>query len=109
MTSGRVSIVDIHYGGTGNSEPDEYVEFQNVDDLPIQIEGWTLRDDDGHAGVFSRFVMPPGQVCRVYTDEYHPDWCGFTYRSGSAIWNDEGDCAFLRNRLGTPIDTYCYP
>jgi len=109
MTDGRVSILAIHYDGTGNSEPDEYIAFQNVETFPIQIAGWTVRDDNGHVFVFPTFLMQPSQVCRVYTDEYHPDWCGFTYRSSSAIWDDNGDCAFLRDRLGTPADTYCYP
>jgi len=109
MTSGRVSIVAIHYDGTGNSEPDEYIAFQNVDSFLIQIKGWTMRDDNGHVFTFPTFLMQPGQVCRVYTDEFHPDWCGFTYRNSFAIWNNESDCAFLRDRWGTPIDTYCYP
>lgn len=109
MTSGQVSILDIHLDGTGTSKPDEYIEFQNVDSFPIQIDGWTVRNDHGNVFAFPAFLLQPGQVCRVYTDEFHPDWCGFTYRSGSAIWNDDSDCAFLRNGLGTPIDTYCYP
>ena len=109
MTSGRVSILDIHYDGTGNTAPDEYIEFQNVDTFPIQIKSWTVRDDNGHVFTFPTFLMQPGQVCRVYTDEYHPDWCGFTFWSGSAIWNNSGDCAFLRDGRGAPIDTYCYP
>jgi len=109
MTTGRLSIVHIHFAGTGNTQPDEFVAVQNDETFPIQWEGWTLRNDHGQIFFFPRFVIQPGQICRVYTDEFHPDWCGFTYRSGSAIWNDEGDCGFLRDRLVTPIDSYCYP
>jgi len=52
--------------------------------------------------------MQPGQVCRVYTNEYHPEWCGFSFGSGSAIWNNSGDCAYLRDSEGRLIDTFCY-
>jgi hypothetical protein len=53
--------------------------------------------------------MQPGQVCRVYTNEFHPEWCGFNYGRGSAIWNNSGDCAYLRDGQGNPIHEYCYP
>ncbi len=53
-------------------------------------------------------VILLGRVCRVYANEYHPEWCGFNYGSGSAIWNNSGDCAYLRDSASTPIDTYCY-
>ena len=86
----------------------EYVEIRNADTFPIQIGGWTLRNDSGHVFTFPTFLMQPGQTCRIYTDEYHLDWCGFTFQSRSSVWNNDGDCAFLRDRLGSPIDTYCY-
>jgi beta-N-acetylhexosaminidase len=57
---------------------------------------------------FPSHVMEPGQTCRVYTNEYHPEWCGFSYGSGSAIWNNSGDCADLRDSYGDTVDTYCY-
>jgi hypothetical protein len=27
---------------------------------------------------------------------------------GAAIWNNTGDCAYLRNSSGTLVDEYCY-
>ncbi len=109
LTTGVVRITEIHWLGSGLSQPDEYVEFRNDDVYAIQLRNWALRDDAQHVFQFPNFVMQPGQVCRVYTDEYRPEFCGFSYRSTAAIWNDDGDCAFLRNSLGTPIDTKCYP
>ena len=109
LTSGVVHITAIHFKGSGQSQPDEYVELRNDDAHGIQLLNWTLRDDSQHIFNFPSFVMQPGQVCRVYTDEYHPEWCGFSYYSTSAIWDDTGDCAFLRNSIETPIDTRCYP
>ena len=47
-------------------------------------------------------------TCRVYTDEAHPEWCNFNYGSGTAIWNNSGDCAYLRDAQGNLVDSYCY-
>jgi predicted ATPase with chaperone activity len=52
--------------------------------------------------------MQPGDVCRIYTNENHPEWCGFNYGSGSAIWNNSGDTATLKDGNGTLIDEYGY-
>ena len=105
-TTGNIVIVTIHYDGTGSSEPDEYVEIRNDDTKSIQLNNWTLSDTASHVFTFPSFVMEPGKVCRVYTNEYHPEWCGFSYGSGSAIWNNGGDTATLRDGNGTLIDEY---
>ena len=44
----------------------------------------------------------------VNINHVHPEWCGFSYGSGSAIWNNGGDCADLRESGGGLVDTYCY-
>lgn len=61
-----------------------------------------------HLFTFPGHVMQPGQVCRGYTDEYHTEWCGSSYGSGAAIWNNSGGCAYLPDVRGVPIDPYCY-
>ncbi len=106
--TGDVVIIDIFVDGAGSSEPDEYVEIRNDDTSSIQLQGWTLRDIANHVYTFPSFVMTPGQVCRVYTNEIHPTWCSFNYGSGSAIWNNSGDCAYLRNSSNTLVDEFCY-
>jgi competence protein ComEC len=107
-TTGDVNIVTIFYDGTGSQEPDEYVEIRNDDTSPIQLHNWTLRDIANHVFTFPSYVMQVGQTCRVYTNQDHPEWCGFTYHNGSAIWNNTGDCGYLRDANNTPIDQYCY-
>jgi competence protein ComEC len=106
---GSIVITSIFFDGVqGPAEPDEYVEIRNDDTVAIQLSGWTLRDEANKVFTFPPHVMEPGQVCRVYTNENHPESCGFSYSSSSAIWNNSGDCAYLRDSAGTLIDTYCY-
>jgi len=108
VITGNVVITNIFYNGTGSQEPDEYVEIRNDDTRAIQLNSWTLRDIANHVYTFPSFIMQPNQVCRVYTNQNHPESCGFNYGSGSAIWNNTGDCAYLRNGQANPIDNYCY-
>ena len=108
-TTGDISIVEIFYDGASGQEPDEYVEIKNDDAKPIQLQNWTLSDAAGHVFTFPSFVFQPEQVCRVYTNEVHPEWCGFSYGSGAAIWNNSGDTATLRDGNGTLVDMYTYP
>jgi competence protein ComEC len=107
--SGDVDIVSVFFDGSSSQEPDEYVEIENVDTVTIQMASWTLSDAANHVFDFPAFLIQPGQTCRVYTDENHPEWCGFNYGSGSAIWNNSGDTATLKDANGTLVDTYIYP
>jgi len=106
--TGLVTITNIFYDGEGTNEPNEYVEIRNDDTGSIQLAGWSLRDAANHVYTFPPFAMEPNQVCRIYTNEYHPEWCGFNYGSGTAIWNNTGDSAFLKDGFGTQIDQYTY-
>jgi hypothetical protein len=107
--TGNIDIVNIVYDGGGSYEADEYVEFKNVDNEPIQLLNWTLSDEGDHVYTFPAYLIKPGQACRVYTNVFKPEWCGFSYGRGSGIWNNTGgDTATLRDASGTVIDTYTY-
>jgi len=106
--TGDVIIVKISFKGTIWQEPEEYVEIFNDGSLPVQLQDWTLRDIKSHIFVFPNFVLGPQQYCRVYTDLYLPGHCGFTYYSLSPIWDNDGDCAYLKDGDGILIDMYCY-
>ena len=84
------------------------MEIRNTGGSPVQLAGWTLSDAANHVFTFPLFVMAPGQTCRVYTNEVHPEYCGFSYGSGTAIWNNSGDTATLRDNQGKVVDTYSY-
>lgn len=108
VNTGNVVLTYIFYNGAGSQEPDEYVEIRNDDTHSVLLDGWTLRDAANHVFTFPNHAMPPGQVCRVYTNQNHPEWCGFNYGSSSAIWNNSGDTATLRNSNGQTVDTCSY-
>lgn len=106
----NVVIKTIFYNGLKDEkEPDEYVEIRNNDSRSIQLQSWTLHDKENHVFTFPSFVMQPNQTCRIYTNENHPESCGFSFSfDESAIWNNGGDCAYLKDKLGNLVDEYCY-
>jgi hypothetical protein len=108
-TTGDIHIMNIVFDGGGSYEADEYVEFKNVDNETIQLLNWTLSDESSIKYTFPSFLIKPNQSCRVYTNVFRPEWCGFSYGRGSGIWNNGGDTATLRDANGTVIDVYTYP
>ena len=109
-----VQITGLRRDGAINpNEPDEYVEITNQGAVAQDLTGWRLDSERGAASgqVFhfpAGFVMQPGQVCRVYTDELHPEWCGlsFGYRK-SGVWNNnEPDAAVLFDGDGAVVSRW---
>jgi hypothetical protein len=104
-----VLILNISYNGSGQNEPDEFVEISNLGDQPVQLHGWTIEDDANHLFTFPEFTIQPDQVCRVYTNEIHSESCGLSFGfDETAIWNNDADCATLNDDQGILIDQYCY-
>lgn len=104
----RLAITTIFYDGTGREESDEFVELTNPSGCPLQLGGWQLRDDNGLVYTFPAFIINPGQVCRIYTNETHPEWCGFNWGRGSPVWNNAGECGLLWDPQGKLEFEYCY-
>jgi hypothetical protein len=104
----RISYI-FYDGRVPRSESDEYAEITNAGSVPVNLGGWHLyAGDPGQDFWFPGFDLQPGQSCRVYTDEIHPEFCGFSFGRGSAIWNNDGDCGFLYDPTGAEVSQYCY-
>jgi len=108
----NVQITYIFYDGqVPRVESDEYVEITNLGEQPQDLAGWILQDiSDGYPSfIFSTYILGPGESVRVYTNEYHPEWGGFSFESSQAIWNNsEPDIAVLYNGQGEEISRKSY-
>ena len=90
-------------------ESDEYAEITNLGAGSANLLGWRLNaGDPGQNFYFPNFTLNPGQSCRVYTNEIHPEHCGFSFGRGSAIWSNSGDCGYLYDDGGALVSDYCY-
>jgi len=86
---------------------DEWVEVANAGTGAVDLTGWTLRDESAsHRFTFpGGFVLAPGAAVRVRSgcgDDSATDlhWCV----TGSAVWNNDGDTAFLLDPGGNVVD-----
>jgi len=105
-----VKITRIFYDGVaGRNEPDEFAEITNVGAAPVNLKGWRLNAGNPDQDfIFPDFNLQPGQKCLVYTNENHPESCGFSFGSKNALWNNGGDCGLLYDATGALVDKRCY-
>ena len=107
-----VQITYIFYDGlVFRAETDEYVEITNLGDQPQDLAGWMLEDiSEGYPSfIFPSYILAPGKSIRVYTNEYHPEWGGFSFEYGRAIWNNsEPDVAVLYDKQGKEVSRRSY-
>ena len=107
-----VQITYIFYDGlVFRAESDEYVEITNLGDQPQDLADWMLKDiSEGYPSfIFPSYILAPGKSIRVYTDEYHPEWGGFSFEYGRAIWNNsEPDVAVLYDKQGKEVSRKSY-
>jgi hypothetical protein len=110
VTAANVVLTDIFFDGIASAaEPDEYVELQNQGTLPQDMSGWRLASvRGGQTYVFAGLTVQPGQICRVYTNEVHPEWCGLSWAKDTAQWNNSGDRANLIDAAGKVVSSIGY-
>lgn len=106
----KVIIQSVFYDGlVSRVESDEYAVIANTGTASINLAGWRLNaGDNGQDFRFPSYDLAPGASCRVYTNQFHPESCGFSFGRGQAIWNNGGDCGFLYNASGAEVSRYCY-
>jgi len=108
----NVQITRIFYDGViPRVESDEYVEITNLGTEPQDLAGWMLKDiSEGYPSfTFPHYILESGTTIRVYTNEIHPEWGGFSFDYGKAIWNNtEPDMAVLYNTQGQEVSRKSY-
>ncbi len=88
-----VQITYIFYDGlVFRVESDEYVEITNHGDQPQDLADWELKDiSEGYPSfTFPSYILASGKSIRVYTNEYHSEWGGFSFvtlSSGILLWS----------------------
>ncbi len=107
-----VQITHIFYDGlVPRAESDEYVEITNLGDQSQDLAGWELMDiSEGYPSfTFPSYILAPGESIRVYTNESHPEWGGFTFEYGRAVWNNsEPDVAVLYDNQSKEVSRKSY-
>jgi hypothetical protein len=110
VASANVVLTDVFFNGrVAGAEPDEYVEFQNQGTLTQDMSGWRIASvRGGQTYFFVGLTMQPGQICRLYTNEVHPESCGLSWGKATAQWNNAGDRANLFDATGKVVSSIGY-
>lgn len=113
-TSTDIQIAHIEYDAPGNDNFNlngEWVEIANGEDTAVDLTGWILKDESAtHRYEFpAGFRLDPGASVQIYTGCGQDSamslyWC----KSGSAVWNNSGDTAFLLDPTGNVVWSYAY-
>ncbi|TMC44067.1 MAG: hypothetical protein E6J23_08755 [Chloroflexi bacterium] len=108
--SPNVAFTDLVFDGrVPVTEADEYVELQNQGSLPQNLSGWRISSvRGGQTYVVGTLTMQPGQICRLYTNEIHPEWCGLSWGRAGPQWNNTGDRANLFDASGKWMSSIGY-
>lgn len=117
----EISAVNYNAPGDDNDNPNgEWVRISNTGNQDVNMAGWKLYDDaykrgtaPDHVFVFpSRFILRAGQSVTIYTGQGINTgsnlYFGRPPREYAAIWNNDGDCAYLVDNQGKLIDRYCW-
>jgi hypothetical protein len=102
-----VFIVDIEYAPLTHPL-DEYVTIRNQFEEFIPMEGWTLRDENQNVFTFPRYTLVDLASVKVWTKAGVIDPENLYWGRIEPVWNDHGDCAYLRDEEGELIDSFCY-
>jgi len=88
---------------------DEYVLIENVGAGPLDMAGWKLSDAANTTYTFPAFTLAAGAQVKVWVKAGTDDAANLYWGRASAVWNNGGDTATLRDAQGTVVSTYTYP
>ncbi|MFP3882584.1 MAG: lamin tail domain-containing protein [Actinomycetota bacterium] len=109
-----VRIIELRYDAAGNDNEnlnDEWIRLRNEGNETVDMSGWGIKDESAtnRFEFPSGFTLAPGDVVTIYSgcgDQTSTElyWCSV----GSAIWNNDGDTAFLTDPAGNTHFTWAY-
>jgi large subunit ribosomal protein L20 len=104
-----LAISFIEFNPEGRDVDGEYVRLTNGTSSPVDLSGWTLRDSaTKHSYTFPAFTLAPGAEVQLWTKQGTDDEANLYWGNRSAIWNNEGDTAFLVDAAGNEVTSYSY-
>ncbi|MFI1394301.1 lamin tail domain-containing protein [Streptomyces sp. NPDC020681] len=107
----RVSISDVQADSPGRDNRSnrslnaEWVEITNNGRRSVDLDGWTLRDEDGNRYRFDDVRLAGRSTVRIHTG-YGRDTRTDLYQDRrNHIWDNWSDTATLRDDRGRTVDT----
>jgi endonuclease YncB( thermonuclease family) len=94
----------------GETLNDEYVDVKNDGSSSLDMTGWTLEDEAGYTYQFpDGFSLGAGDTVRVHTGSGTDSSTDLYWGSGSPIWNNDSDTAYLYDDASNLAAEKTYP
>ncbi|MFE7775195.1 lamin tail domain-containing protein [Streptomyces sp. NPDC057445] len=106
----RVEISDVQAdspgrdNGSNRSLNAEWVEITNNARRAVDLDGWTLRDDDGNRYRFDHFRLAGRATVRVHTGIGRDTRTDLYQDRHDYVWGNHSDKAILRDDRGRTVD-----
>lgn len=104
----KVHVAYIEHNPPGNDVQGEFVRIENQGATAVELTGWILQDEAGHVFRFPILTLNAGAHVRIWTRAGVNKKSDLYWGREQAVWNRDGDCAYLRDRAGQLVDTYRY-
>jgi LysM repeat protein len=79
---------------------EERLELQNTSANPIEVTGWTLRDNFGNVYTFPEYTLFSGQRVRIYTRAGEDSALALFWGLSEAIWNSPNQRVIVSDASG---------
>jgi phosphatidylserine/phosphatidylglycerophosphate/cardiolipin synthase-like enzyme len=104
----QVTIATVVYDPPGDDLAGEHVLLRNSGGRPVDLGGWTLRDEAGAIYTFPAVTLGAGAELRVWVKAGTDDAANLYWGRGQPVWNNSGDTATLRDVTGQEWAVYSY-
>ncbi|GGV17787.1 hypothetical protein GCM10010275_69330 [Streptomyces litmocidini] len=83
----------------------EWVEITNNSRHTVDLDGWTLKDEDGHRYRFNDVRLAGRATIRIHTGEGRDSRTDLYQDRRDYVWDNHSDTATLRDDRGRIVDT----
>ncbi|WP_369265502.1 lamin tail domain-containing protein [Streptomyces sp. R35] len=111
----NVEISDVQYDVPGRRNDDsnrslnkEWVEITNNSRYGVNLDGWTLADEDGRTYTFHHYRLDGRATVRVHTGEGRDSRSDLFQDRRHEFWDNHSDTATLRNDYGRFVDDFSW-
>ncbi|OGD54351.1 hypothetical protein A3K80_08435 [Candidatus Bathyarchaeota archaeon RBG_13_38_9] len=98
--SGHIIVLKFNYNAEGDDDEnlnDEYVILQNVGDAPLNMTGWTIKDEGSNIFTFQGYILPTDEVVMLHTGSGSNTGNKIFWNKKGSVWNNKEDAIYLRD------------
>ncbi|MPY64560.1 lamin tail domain-containing protein [Streptomyces spongiae] len=110
----HVKISDVQYDAPGRDDNSnrslnkEWVEITNRSRHGVNLDGWTLADEDGRTYTFRHYRLDGRATVRVRTGEGRDSRSDLFQDRRREFWDNRSDTVTLRNDRGRFVDDFSW-